>query len=200
MIRVLHRRADARVSLSASRLRQVAMYLPSELTGRLVPMRERAGSPSSRDDVPSPATVAPAAEHVVRATSERVERFGRRSLRRAAHPESEDVSGSLAALRAELVMLRAENARLKIALQRNPDLASVTRLSRACRTSEFGDTGDGATQRMTEALVLRESLLGICREFEQATVGIRERLNDLVPAPDEPEKRQSGGDACSGDR
>lgn len=164
-----------------------------------VGLRERLGSHAFRagtevgGDASSrrAATASPGAVEAmsgrVRAAGNGLVRYGRRWLPfdDEEQPASRTADESLALLRAELVLLRTENARLKIALQRDPDLASVLRLSRARRDSGAGDAEDDPEQLMTEALVLRQSLLEICEELEQTMVAIKAKLHRLAPAADE---------------
>ena len=93
----------------------------------------------------------------------------RRLGRRPTDVEGPDAAGeSLAALEAELVLLREENARLKAA-EHEP--ASFGRLLSHARTlpgaqMAHEEYADEAAQALIDVVVLRESLLEVCTEHE----------------------------------
>jgi hypothetical protein len=109
----------------------------------------------------------------------RKRRIGRRGT------DTADVAGeSLDLLRAELILLREENARLKVAEHRAPDLGSMLARARSLPTADFDrDSVDDATTRVfVEGLVIRESLLEICQGIERAMVAFEAKLRALQSA------------------
>ena len=107
---------------------------------------------------------------------ERPRRFGRR---RADFAALEVAGESLTALRAELVLLREENARLKAAPHQSPDIASLLGRTRSLRDTPADGDSDEVTRVLIEGLVIRESLLEICQEIERAMVSFEARLKAL---------------------
>jgi hypothetical protein len=106
-------------------------------------------------------------------------RFGRRAADRWA------AAADLASLEAELVLLREENARLKLAGHRErPDLAGLLGQARAIGepASDDDSATDETTQMLVEALVIRESLMEICRALERSMVTYQAKLNALLDA------------------
>jgi hypothetical protein len=109
---------------------------------------------------------------------DRSRRFGRRR----ADFEALEVAGeSLGALRAELVLLREENARLKAAPHQAPDIAQLLGRARLRSAARMDDDSlaDETTRVLVEGLVIRESLLEICQEIERAMVSFEARLRAL---------------------
>jgi hypothetical protein len=109
---------------------------------------------------------------------DRPRRFGRRR----ADFEALEVAGeSLGALRAELVLLREENARLKAAPHQPPDIAQLLGRARSRSAARMDDDSlaDETTRVLVEGLVIRESLLEICQEIERAMVSFEARLKAL---------------------
>ncbi len=107
---------------------------------------------------------------------ERPRRFGRRR----ADLEVLEVAGeSLGALRAELVLLREENARLKTARHQGPDIGGLLERARSLPGARVDDVGDETTRVLVVGLVIRESLLEICQEIERAMVSFEARLKAL---------------------
>jgi hypothetical protein len=106
---------------------------------------------------------------------ERPRRFGRRRTDAGSEPES------LNALRAELLLLREENARLNAAQHRGADVGRVLRQARALPAIEPDDDSiaDETTRVLIEGLVIRESLLELCQEIERAMVAFEARLTAL---------------------
>jgi hypothetical protein len=92
-----------------------------------------------------------------------------------------DLGDPSAALRAELVLLREENARLKAAQHRGPDIGRLLGRARALPQRELDDAsmGDETTRVLIEGLVIRESLLEICEEIERAMVSFEAKLKAL---------------------
>jgi hypothetical protein len=107
---------------------------------------------------------------------DRPRRFGRR---RADYEALEVAGESLAALRAELVLLREENARLKTARHQGPDIGGLLERARSLPETRVDDLGDETTRVLVEGLVIRESLLEICQEIERAMVSFEARLKAL---------------------
>ena len=103
--------------------------------------------------------------------------------RRRADFEALEVAGeSLGALRAELVLLREENARLKAAQHRRPTSAGCSAGPARCRPhARTTRRADETTRMLVEGLVIRESLLEICHEIERAMVSFEARLKALEP-------------------
>ena len=107
---------------------------------------------------------------------ERPRRFGRRR----SDFEALEVAGeSLGALRAELVLLREENARLKAAPHRPPDIARVLERARSLPAADPEALADETARMLVDGLVIRESLLEICQEIERAMVSFEAKLNAL---------------------
>jgi hypothetical protein len=106
---------------------------------------------------------------------DRPRRFGRRRTD-SAGLEVE----SLVALRAELLLLREENARLKAAPHRGPDVGAVLGQARSFTgVRADDDIADETTRVLVEGLVIRESLLELCQEIERAMVAFEARLTAL---------------------
>jgi hypothetical protein len=112
-------------------------------------------------------------------------RFGRRASDLAV--ETSGHADQLAALTAEVVLLREENARLKAAQHAAPDLGNVLGRARRLPTSNADHEGaaDEAAQLLVEGLVIRESLLEVCHEIERSMVALEARLNALAPTPED---------------
>lgn len=76
-------------------------------------------------------------------------------------------------LHAELVLLQEENRRLKT--REAPDLATIMdRIRRAPEASD--DPVDEAAAMLAENLVIRESLMELCRELRRASTELEARL------------------------
>jgi len=105
---------------------------------------------------------------------DRPRRFGRRR-------SDFEPAEPLGALRAELVLLREENARLKAAQHRGPDIAGMLGRARSLPAArpDAASLGDETTRVLVEGLVIRESLLEICQEIERAMVSFEARLKAL---------------------
>jgi hypothetical protein len=107
---------------------------------------------------------------------ERPRRFARRRTDTGLEIES------LVALRAELLLLREENARLKAAPHRGPDLGALLGQARSSPDARAqDDVADETTRVLVEGLVIRESLLELCHEIERAMVAFDARLSALQP-------------------
>ena len=109
---------------------------------------------------------------------ERPRRFGRR---RADYEALEVAGESLGALRAELILLREENARLKAGPHQGSDIARLLGRARSMSAAALDDASvaDETTRVLIEGLVVRESLLEICQEIERAMVSFEARLKAL---------------------
>jgi hypothetical protein len=112
-------------------------------------------------------------------------------------PESPDTR---AALEAEVVLLREENARLKAARHQPHDVSERTRSLRY-EELDRANLADETAQMLVEGLVIRESLIEICHEIERSMVLFEARLDALASAADrliplrgKPEEQDGGGD------
>ena len=109
---------------------------------------------------------------------DRPRRFGRRRTDAGLEVES------LVALRAELLLLREENARLKAAPHRGPDVGTLLGQARTVAGVQADhEVADETARLLVEGLVIRESLLELCRELERAMVAFQARLNALQVPP-----------------
>jgi hypothetical protein len=95
---------------------------------------------------------------------------------------------SIAALQAELVLLREENASLKADQHQLPDLGGLMRRARSLpetgtngQNSNDQDVADESAQLMVEGLVMRESLLEVCQELQRSIAAVEARLRALTP-------------------
>ena len=142
---------------------------------------------SSRSATGSSSSRRRAATDAARRLGFRVSRDERRRpaaavRRRRADFEALEVAGeSLGALRAELVLLREENARLKAAPHQAPDIAQLLGARALAAGARLDDdsVADETTRVLVEGLVIRESLLEICQEIERAMVSFEARLKAL---------------------
>jgi hypothetical protein len=112
---------------------------------------------------------------------------GRRRFRRVgglAVDEQGAVGEPLASVHAELVLLREENARLKAAQHRRADVGRLLDRARSLPTAAADRDGasDDTAQLLFDGLVIRESLLEICREIERAMVAFEAKLDALATA------------------
>lgn len=87
-------------------------------------------------------------------------------------------SDPLAALHTELTLLREENARLQTEQYRRPNLGTVLEQARALAdTGTHGaDAADEAAQMLADGLVVRESLLKVCREMAESMASLEANL------------------------
>jgi acetyl-CoA acetyltransferase len=90
----------------------------------------------------------------------------------------------LASVHAEIVLLREENARLKAAQHRRADVSRLLDRARSlpAATADSGGASDDTAQLLFDGLVIRESLLEICREIERAMVAFEAKLDALAMA------------------
>jgi len=104
----------------------------------------------------------------------------RRRGRRVAAQTGDARAESVAALQAEVVLLREENARLKADGLHQPDLDTLLRRARSMsRAASPEDAADDATQVLVDAMVLRESLLALCQEIARSMAHVEARLAEL---------------------
>jgi hypothetical protein len=115
---------------------------------------------------------------------------GRKRFWRGQPRDSADhgAAESIAALQAELVLLREENASLKADQHQLPDLGGLMRRARTLPTTSHDgqnsndhDVGDESAQLMVEGLVMRESLLEVCQELQRSIGAVEARLRALAP-------------------
>ena len=113
---------------------------------------------------------------------------GRRRFRRVAGTLEDDgrpgAGDPLDSVHAELVLLREENARLKAAQHRRADVGRLLDRARSLpsATADSEGAGDDTAQLLFDGLVIRESLLEICREIERAMVAFEAKLDALATA------------------
>jgi hypothetical protein len=112
---------------------------------------------------------------------------GRRRFRRTAGASDDERAAAgepLASVHAELVLLREENARLKAAQYRRSDISRLLDRARSlpAATADVGGASDDTAQLLFDGLVIRESLLEICREIERAMVAFEAKLDALATA------------------
>jgi hypothetical protein len=130
---------------------------------------------------------------------------GRRRFRRvgALAVDERGAGEPLASVHAELVLLREENARLKAAQHRRADVSRLLDRARSLPTAAADRDGasDDTAQLLFDGLVIRESLLEICREIERAMVAFEAKLEALAsaalerPGPALAEHRNGNGSA-----
>jgi hypothetical protein len=107
--------------------------------------------------------------------------------RRHFERSASDAPDPRAALEAEVVLLREENARLKAARHQQNTVGDLLERARALRAEEIdcGNLADETGQMLVEGLVIRESLIEICDEIERAMVVFEARLDALASAADQ---------------
>lgn len=128
--------------------------------------------------------------------------------RRRFRRRSDQVGGELgdaAAVHAELLLLREENARLKAAQHQRADVSRLIGRARSLTTAELDhdSLSDDVEQLLVEGLLIRESLLEICQEIERTMVAFEGKLNALAdlgpdrqrpaPAPTDDDIGQADG-------
>ena len=108
------------------------------------------------------------------------------ALRPPAHRRRAGPDDSLAELHSELVLLREENARLKAAEHEGPDIDGLLARARSLSAARDDDAGvaDETTRVLVEGLVIRESLLEICRQIERVMISFEARLRALPGGQD----------------
>lgn len=101
---------------------------------------------------------------------------------------SQHAPSDLARLEAEIVLLREDNARLRLGQAQMPDAGRLVERLRvlvercpdgALRDRE--DQGDEIWQILSEATLVRNVLIDVCAEIGQVVVTLQSRLDDLVP-------------------
>jgi hypothetical protein len=107
-----------------------------------------------------------------------------RLRRRAAKTDAAD----LAALEAELTLLREENARLAVALASEPGAGrAVDRMRAAADAALDADEADDAWAAIGEAFHMKETLLNLFYEFRKTLVVLEQRVEALeLPARSQP--------------
>ena len=131
-----------------------------------------------------------------------------RSLRRlgavARRPEG---NGALTAgLEADAMLLREENARLRVKLEAPPSVGQVIEHLRALPSPSLPhshtDDAEHAWQTLTDLTVMRNSLIEICHEVGQVMAGLEQSLRSLSlldgPAGDGSAGNGNGRNGSSG--
>lgn len=100
---------------------------------------------------------------------------------RAEGDEDAAPSARLEELEREAMLLREENARLKLAREHAADRLASERVRLAVASAR----GDGRSDEdpwevLTECMLLRETLLDACRELERGAAELRMRLETLM--------------------
>jgi len=90
--------------------------------------------------------------------------------------------GYLERVESELVLLREENARLRLERAQRPDAGSmIERLKTlSADQSPNHDHRDEAWHLVSEALVMRDVLIDVCKEIGQTTITLQTRLSALA--------------------
>jgi hypothetical protein len=103
---------------------------------------------------------------------------------------------SFAGLRAELLLLREENARLKAAQHQRADVSRLIGRARSLAAAEpdRDSVSDDVEQLLVEGLLIRESLLEICQEVERSMVAFEGKLNALIAVADADPDVEQGDD------
>jgi hypothetical protein len=117
--------------------------------------------------------------------SEKRRLFGRSSKARLG--EDRETTHQLAALNAEITLLRGENARLKATEHQGPGLGKLLAHARALPTAldSDEDAADEAAQMLVEGLVVREALVEICEQIELSMAAVKAKLHALGTLSDE---------------
>jgi hypothetical protein len=91
-------------------------------------------------------------------------------------------AGYLESVQAELVLLREENARLRFERAQQPDVDSMIERLKALSAAQAFDEDhrDAAWHLVSEALVMREVLIDVCKEIGQTTITLQTRLSELA--------------------
>jgi len=98
----------------------------------------------------------------------------------------------LTELEAELVLLREQNASLRVDQAREGSISRALERARLLQDDGLAAPDDGA-QTLAQALAVRESVLNLCREFEGALTAIRSRLDDPADVRLQTGAGESGG-------
>jgi hypothetical protein len=123
-------------------------------------------------------------------------------------PTSPAAPDHRSSLEAEVVRLREENLRLKVAQHQLHNIGELLERTRSLRAEVQPDRGtlaDDTAQMLVEGLVVRETLIELCQEMERSMAGFRARLGALASAADElvplraaPQDREPGGRDVAG--
>jgi hypothetical protein len=91
-------------------------------------------------------------------------------------------AGYVERIESELVLLREENARLRFERAQRPDAGSMIDRLKSLSAAQPPDQNhrDEAWHLVSEALVMRDVLIDVCKEIGQTTITLQTRLNDLV--------------------
>lgn len=92
-------------------------------------------------------------------------------------------AGYLERTEAELALLREENARLRMERAQRPDAGSMVERLRTLSAAPVPeeDVRDEAWHLISEALVMRDVLVDVCKEIGQTAITLQTRLNALTP-------------------
>ncbi len=112
-----------------------------------------------------------------------------RVVRKAGRPRDEVAGGADLVMRAELVSLREENARLRMARNAQPGMQqTIDRLRSATSDhvvsgpgADLADEADQLWHVLAEAVAIREGLLAACRDLAAAAASLEVRLEGLIP-------------------
>jgi hypothetical protein len=107
---------------------------------------------------------------------------------RASAGRSGGDAGYLESIQSELVLLREENARLRFQRAQPPGADSMIERLKALSVAQppSEDTRDEAWHLISEALVMRDVLIDVCKEIGQTAVILQTRLSALTF--DQPER------------
>lgn len=99
-------------------------------------------------------------------------------------------------LEVEMMLLREENARLKMASRRNSDIGTVIdQLRLLAGTAGETEIGDEVWRLLTELFVIREGLERVCIEIESSIGAVHERLRVMSVQLDDFSHDDGNGDA-----
>jgi hypothetical protein len=89
----------------------------------------------------------------------------------------------LEGLHAEILLLREENAQLRVKLERAPEIGDVVEQMRAltARAPTQKDAGDHAWHLLTEGLIMRDALVDLCQRTGEAMAALAGSLQELDP-------------------
>ncbi len=166
---------------------------PSLDMDRKAPSSQSAPPPAQA--TPNPIFVAPTND----TADDAAERTTRAPLLRRLTRRSDGRSGEIVdALEADALLLREENAHLRVKLEAPPNVGHVIERLRALPTlsstpeeehspsnqehDHHGEQGDEALHVLTEAIVMRNALLEVCGEIGQVMAGLEARLAALTPS------------------
>ena len=90
-------------------------------------------------------------------------------------------AGYLESIQSELVLLREENARLRFQRAQPPGADSMIERLKALSVAQppSEDHRDEAWHLISEALVMREVLIDVCKEIGQTMITLQTRLSEL---------------------